>query len=198
MKCLLNFTANIKLFYMKKLLFSVLLLTTTVAALQAQTTKGDWMVGGNFRLNTSGNTEISLTPNAGLFVIKNLAFGGNVNFNYSKDGITKTTAFGIGPYVRYYFGSANIRPILHGNFNFLSSKVKINNVSSTNNGTNFFLGGGGAIFISEHASLDILAGYDHTDYNSLDGTGGFALNIGFQVYLHKHQMDRVRGKKAQD
>lgn len=183
---------------MKKFVLSMLLLATTVAAVQAQTAKGDWMVGGNFRLNTSGNTEISLTPNAGLFFIKNLAFGGNVNLNYSKDGLTKTTAFGIGPYARYYFSSADVRPILHANFNFLSSKVKVNGTSSTNNGTNFFLGGGAAIFISEHVSLDILGGYDHTDYNSLDGTGGFALNIGFQVYLHKHQMDRVRGKKTKD
>ena len=182
---------------MKKLLLS-LLLTTSVAALQAQTDKGDWMVGGNFRLNTSGNTEISLTPNAGIFFIRNFAFGGNVNLNYSKDGLTKTTSFGLGPYLRYYFGGENVRPILHGNFNFLSSKIKINNASTTNNGTNFFVGGGAAVFISPHVSLDILGGYDHTDYNSLDGTGGFALNIGFQVYLHKDQMDKVRRKKTSE
>lgn len=182
---------------MKKLLLSVMLLAAGTIAVQAQTTKGDWMVGGNFRLNTSGNTEISLTPNAGVFLIKNFAFGGNVNLNYSKDGLTKTTSFGIGPYLRYYFGKENVRPILHGNFNFLSSKVKINNVSSTNNGTNFFLGGGAAVFLGDHVSLDILGGYDHTDYNSLAGTGGFALNVGFQVYLHKDQMDRVRGKKKE-
>ena len=174
----------------------MLLLTTTFAAINAQTQRGDWMVGGNFRLNTSGNTEISLTPNAGLFFIRNFAVGGNVNLNYSKDGLTKTTAFGIGPYVRYYFGSAEVRPIIHGNFNFLSSKIKINNTSSTNNGTNYFLGGGAAIFISQHVSLDVLVGYDHTDYNSLEGTGGFAMNIGFQIYLHKDQMDKVRGKKT--
>jgi outer membrane protein len=180
---------------MKKLLLSMLLLATSFAALQAQTEKGDWMVGGNFRLNTSGNTEISLTPNAGIFLIRNLAFGGNVNLNYSKDGNVKTTALGIGPYVRYYFGHDQVRPILHGNFNFLSSKVKFNGNSTTNNGTNFFLGGGAAIFISEHVSLDILGGYDHTDYNSLNGTGGFALNVGFQVYLHKNQVDGMRRKK---
>lgn len=176
----------------------MLLLATTVATVRAQTDKGDWMVGGSFRLNTSGNTEISLTPNAGIFLIRNFAIGGNVNLNYSKDGTVKTTSLGVGPYLRYYFGSADVRPILHTNFNFLSSKIKVNSTSTTNNGTNFFLGGGAAVFISPHVSLDILGGYDHTDYNSLDGTGGFALNIGFQVYLHKDQMDKVRRKKSRD
>lgn len=180
---------------MKKLILSTLLLVASIATLYAQTEKEDWMVGGNFRLNTSGNTEISLTPNAGIFFIRNFAFGGNVNLNYSKNGSVKTTAFGIGPYLRYYFGHEQVRPILHGNFNFLSSKVKFNGSSTTNNGTNFFLGGGAAIFLSENVSLDVLAGYDHTDYNSLPGTGGFALNVGFQVYLHKYQVDKVRRKK---
>jgi hypothetical protein len=183
---------------MKKLVLSMLLLTTSLAAINAQTERGDWMVGGNFRLNTSGNTQISLTPNAGIFFIQNFAFGGNVNLNYQKDGSVKTTSFGIGPYLRYYFGHDQVRPILHGNFNFLSSKTKFNGASTTNNGTNFFVGGGAAIFLGENVSLDILGGYDHTDYNSLNGTGGFALNIGFQVYLHKSQMDRVRGRKAKE
>ncbi len=181
---------------MKKLLLSTFLTAASFAAIQAQTERGDWMVGGNFRLNTSGNTEISLTPNAGIFFIQNFAFGGNVNLNYSKSGSVKTTAFGIGPYLRYYFGHDQVRPILHTNFNFLSSKTKFNGSSTTNNGTNFFLGGGAAVFIGENASLDILGGYDHSDYNGAPGTGGFALNIGFQIYLHKQQMDKVRGKKA--
>ena len=180
---------------MKKILLT-LILSTALIVTNAQTEKGDWMVGGGFRLNTSdNNTVISLAPNAGAFIIKNLALGGNLAFSYVKSGDTKVTSFGIGPFVRYYFTNANVRPILHGNLNFLSSKTKITGLGSdSNTGLNFFLGGGAAVFISDQVSIDGLLGYDHTKYKDFDGSGGFAMTIGFQVYLLKHQMDKVRGK----
>lgn len=180
---------------MKKILLTLILSAGLIIA-NAQTEKGDWMVGGGFRLNTSdNNTVISLAPNAGAFIIKNLALGGNLEFSYVKSGDTKITSFGIGPFVRYYFTNANVRPILHGSLNFLSSKTKITSLGSdSNTGLNFFLGGGAAIFISDQVSIDGLLGYDHTKYKDFNGAGGFAMTFGFQVYLLKHQMDKVRGK----
>lgn len=179
---------------MKKILVTLLgcaLLTGS----QAQTEKGDWMVGGGFNLNTAkNNTVINLSPSAANFVANNLAVGANVKLGYSKEGLSKTTSFGLGPWVRYYFTQANVRPIVQGNFNFVLSKHNVNGNVTNNNGTNFFFGGGAAIFLSSHVSLDALLGYDHTKYNSLDGSGGFAMNVGFQVYLHKRQVERLRGK----
>ncbi len=179
---------------MKKIILA-LFLSGILASVNAQTEKGDWMVGGNFRLNTSeNNTEISLTPTAGLFVIDNLAVGANVTISYSKNGTRKLTDLGIGPFARYYFTTANVRPILQGSFSFITEKTKIGNTSNTNNGANFFLGGGAAIFISEQVSIDGLMGYYHSKVDGFDGGGGFALSVGFQVYLFKNQMDKVRGK----
>lgn len=180
---------------MKKILLTLLPVFTLLIA-NAQTEKGDWMVGGGFQLNTSdNNTIIALTPNAGIFAINNLAVGGNLRFSYIKSDDTKVTDFGIGPFVRYYFTNANIRPILHGSFDFLSSKTKIVGLgSSSSTGINYFLGGGAAIFISDQVSIDALLGYDHTKYKKSDGSGGFAMTVGFQVYLLKRQMDKIRGK----
>ena len=179
---------------MKKILVTLFVLTIT-EALYAQTDKGDWMVGGYFRINTANNnTHIGFTPSAGAFLIDNLAVGGNLTFDYTKLGEEKTTIFGIGPFMRYYFTSANVKPIFHGNLNFISTKNKSGSFSNTNSGINFFLGGGAAIFISEHVSIDMLMGYDHTKLKDFDGSGGFALNVGFQVYLHKNQVDKVRGR----
>ncbi len=162
--------------------------------LHAQTEQGDWMVGGFLRINTSeNNTQVGLTPSAGAFVINNLALGGNLTLNFTKTGDEKTSSFGIGPFARYYFTTANVRPLFHTNLSFLTNKTTIGNVSNRNTGINYFLGGGAAIFISEHVSIDILMGYDHIKLKNFDGSGGFALNAGFQVYLHKAQMDRVRG-----
>ena len=88
-----------------------------------------------------------------------------------------------------------MRPILHCSFDFLTSKTKIIGLgSSTSTGINYFLGGGAAIFISVQVSIDSLMGYDHTKYENEDGSGGFAMTVGFQVYILKRQMDKVRGK----
>ncbi len=183
---------------MKKIILGLIALTG-ISVVNAQTQQGDWMVGGNFRLNTSdNNTQIAFTPNVGAFVIDNLAIGGNINFSYSKTGNNKYTSFGIGPFARYYFTTDNqpIRPIVQGSFNYLSTKNKIgNSVSSTNNGSNYFIGGGAAMFISNNVSIDALLGYDHTKYKNFDGSGGFAFNIGFQVYINKDQIEKVKGKR---
>ena len=183
---------------MKKILFSVLIMAGFSTA-QAQTEKGDWMVGGYFRLNTADeNTQIGFAPNAGIFAIDNLAVGGNLMLNHTKSGNNKYTTFGIGPFVRYVFTTATqtVRPILHGSFSYLSTKNKIGNVSSsTNTGVNVFSGGGASAFISESVSIDALMGYDRTKYTDFDGSGGFAFNIGFQVYINKGQMAKVTGKK---
>ena len=180
---------------MRKFILCVVL-STTIFIAQAQTEQGDWMVGGGFRLNTSdNNTLISLNPDAGAFVIRRLAIGGNVDLTYSKVGDIRDTYFGIGPFVRYYFSKANVKPIVHGKFNFVTEKTKIPSGSNSNTGINYFLGAGAAIFISEQVSIDALMGYDHTKIKDFDGSGGFAMTIGFQVYLLKHQVDRVRGRQ---
>ena len=180
---------------MKKILIT-LILTTGVIIANAQTQKGDWMLGGNFSLNTSNNnTQIALTPDAGIFIINNLALGANLGFIYSKSGDANSTSFGIGPFLRYYFTNAMVRPILHGSLNFLSQKTKITGFpSTTNNATSYFLGGGAAIFISDQVSIDGLIGYSHSKFKGFNGGGGFAMTIGFQVYILQSQMDRVRGK----
>ncbi len=183
---------------MKKIALVFLVMAGTFTAM-AQTEKNDWMIGGTFRINTSdNNTEITLAPNAGIFVVDNLAIGGNFSLGYSKSGNNKYTSFSVGPFARYYFTteSQTVRPILHGNFNYLSTKTKIgSSASSTNTGTSFFVGGGAAAFISSSVSLDILAGYARTKYSDYDGSGGFALSVGFQVYINKGQMENVTRRK---
>lgn len=182
--------------HMKKVMLT-LLLATGIVFVQAQTDKGDWMIGGSFRLNTGeNNTTISFTPNAAAFIIRNLAAGGNIGFDYSKLGNNKTTDFRIGPFLRYYFTQADVRPIVQGSLNYVNRQLKntLTNVSNTEKGINFFLGGGAAIFLNDQVSLDAVIGYNHTKLKDFDGDGGFAMTIGFQVYLLQRQVDRIRGK----
>jgi hypothetical protein len=179
---------------MKKIILAIFLSGIIISA-NAQTDKGDWLVGGRIDLNTAKNsTHIGFTPNAGYFIINNLAVGGNFTLDYTKSGNDKVTDFSVGPFARYYFTNAKARPLLLGSFGYISQHLKGTGYSSDNNGFNFFLGGGAAIFINDNVSIEMLAGYSHTKYKGFDGSGGFNLGIGFQVYLSKRQVDRLRGQ----
>ena len=161
----------------------------------AQTDQGDWLIGGRFDLNTGENSSrFSFSPGAGIFVINNLAIGGNFAIDYVKSGDVKTTDFGLGPFARYYFTTSNAKPLVHTAFNYISSKVKGPSTSITNNGFNFLAAGGVALFINQNVSVEILAGYSHVKYKDFDGSGGFNLGVGFQVYLSKRQVDDMRAK----
>lgn len=178
---------------MKRNVVSVFAFLLIGLAASAQTEKGNWLVGGNLNLNTaSQNTNIGLTPSAAYFFLNNFAAGANVNFNYAKFGGNKTTTFGVGPFARYYFGTLNIRPLLEADLNFTSNKIRpaSGSISTTENGTGFFLGGGLAAFINRNVALEGLAGYDHTSVNG--GSGGFVLRVGFQVYLSRAQVESLQ------
>lgn len=179
---------------MKKI-FLAIILSGIISLANAQTEKGDWLVGGRLDLNTGDNsTYIGFTPDAGIFIINNLAIGGNIGIIYDKAGDGKTTKFNVGPFVRYYFTTAKVRPLLEAAFGYVSSKYKEPGFSATNNGSNLFLGGGAAAFINENVSIELLMGYSRTKYSEFAPDGGFNLGIGFQVYLNKRQVEKLRGQ----
>lgn len=177
---------------MKKLVFVLFVIVTGFAA-SAQTEQGNWLVGGNIELNTAkDDTRINFSPSAGYFFVDNFAAGARVSLDYSKRPNVKTTTFGIGPFARYYFGTTNIRPFGQADVNFTSSKTKTSSTSSSLNGTQWFLGAGLAGFINRNVALEGIAGYRHTAIEKRDGTGGFNLRIGFQVYLSKAQVESIK------
>jgi len=176
---------------MRKMVMTILL-AVIIITVNAQTQKQDWIVGGRIDLNTGENsTHIGFSPSAGIFVIDNFAIGANFLIDYNKSGDVKATDFGVGPFLRYYFLKGMVKPILHTSVNYLSSKYKSPAFSTTNNGSNILAAGGVALFINENVSVEILAGYSHTKYKDFDGSGGFSLGIGFQVYLSKKQVENI-------
>ncbi|HYF30302.1 MAG TPA: outer membrane beta-barrel protein [Chitinophagaceae bacterium] len=178
---------------MKKM-YAFLLMVFTVYNVAAQTEHGNWLIGGSFVLNTNDNsTTIGLNPTAGYFVMNNLAVGGTVILNYTKFGNSRSTTFGAGPLVRYYFGQTNIKPFVHGEFGLISEKTKVGANSNTENGINFLLGPGLAGFLNENVALEALAGYSYTKLKDFDGDGGFAFRVGFQVYLRpRRAVEQIR------
>lgn len=176
-----------------KLIYTCVLMMCFGFGALAQTEQGNWLVGGNFTLNTaSNNTTIGLNPTAGYFVMNNLAVGGTIILSHAQLGENKATTFGIGPLARYYFGQRNVRPFATGELSFQSVKFKSPTETNTENGVNFLLGLGLAAFLNRNVALETIAGYNYTKLEG-NGDGGFAMRVGFQVYLRPREaVEQIR------
>src|SRR5690606_23452266 len=97
---------------MKKLLLSIALLGGVVLTSQAQTDKGDVILGGNVSFNTiktdasgaNSSYDLSIVPNVGYFVDDNIAIGTGIGYQTSRldeaSELGKTEAFVIAPFGR--------------------------------------------------------------------------------------------------
>ncbi len=177
---------------MKYLILSIFSLSSL--SLFAQTDKGDFLVGGNVGFQTGKESNMfNLSPNFGGFIANNFAIGGRLSLLSSKQGDVRTSSFGIGPFARYYIGKAETKPFIVTEFNFLSSKIKAdNNIEITNNGIGWLFGLGFAAFINETVAVEGVSGYNYAKFKDSEGDGGFALRLGFQVYLNSRSVSNLR------
>jgi hypothetical protein len=178
---------------MKKIVLGILSVITMSLAANAQTDKGDWMVGGNMTINTtSGNSQFTLNPNAGYFFANNFAAGANVLLSFGKFDQTKSSAFGIGPFARYYFNvkDEHFKPLVHVGFDISSRTDKGPNYKDSYTVTELFVGGGAAYFINQNVALEGLAGYNNSKVENFSGQGGFQFRLGFQVHLLGHEVKK--------
>lgn len=172
----------------KNSLLSILLLLVITAA-SAQTERGDWLVGGNFNLNTTdNNTNFGFTPMAGYFFFNNFAAGGLFDFTHSKSDGSKSTFISAGPFARYYFLKGNLKPLIVTEFTFGNNQTRIGSTKDKRNYRSMLLGGGLAAFVNEHVAIETIAGYGRSKVEDFDGAGGFVMKIGFQVYLSPRKM----------
>lgn len=169
---------------MKKCTILLVCMIVSFAAL-AQTSQKDWLVGGNFTINTTtGNSDFTFRPNAGYFFANNFAAGAELLMSFGKTGDTKTSEWGIGPFARYYFlKDAKFKPLVHSSFSISRQTVKDNITKIHNTVTRLYIAGGGAYFINENVALEGLAGYNRSKVGSNGSEGGFRFQLGFQVYL---------------
>ncbi len=198
---------------------SITLLTTATA----QTEKGRWTVGaqvGDLKYqdqNGFKSYSISLSPSAGYFVANGLVVGTGVpltvsKVDYSASGLYTTfrstaTSIGLSPFVRYYIGSANMRPYVGISYSYSRADIRFvadytTGAEAKNIGTatTFTPTVGVAYFITR--SLALSAGLNYnveksestTTYPApnVPGAGtsssdnkSVSLAIGFQLFLGK-------------
>jgi outer membrane protein len=178
-----------------------------------QTSKGKWVFGSDASISfnsttikeefdgneLNGKTTVSaltVTPNAGYFVIDNLSIGLDLSFTSSKDkydyeGNTeeyKSSSFGIIPNATYYFTNGNIAPYIGAGAGLLSTKAGDED-SGKFSGLVIKARGGVAIFLSNSFSVNVgvdfltgkLSNKEESSYKVKPTSIG--AGVGFAVYL---------------
>jgi Outer membrane protein beta-barrel domain len=180
---------------MKRIGLNLVAAMLIVSVANAQTDKGDWMVGGNMTINTtSNNSQFTLQPSGGYFFAKNFAAGSELTLSFGKFGDEKTSKVGVGPFARYYFElkSSDFKPLIHADFTFANLVTKSLGLKTSNTVTSFFIGAGGAYFINSNVALEAVAGFNRSKVENESPEGGFLFRIGFQVHLLGHEVSRLK------
>ena len=182
-----------------------------VISLKGQTEKGKVLIGGETKLNftslnskwksdvSSGDngksTNLEFGPQIGFFVIDGLVLGAELPIKYSSetdenDNKNSSTSLAFAPFVRYYFGTSNIKPYLQGEVGFGNLKMKYGPTMSAKMFL-YQIGAGLGIFLNEKVSLDIGLGYESVSIKPKENNNtnfrtighGFGLGIGIVVVL---------------
>jgi len=200
---------------MKKLVLSLIAVTALAFSTQAQTEKGNYIIGGNVELNSGkndgapkSNINFSIVPSVGYFVTDNLAIGTGVGYQFNKYysilsantfSSTKQQAFIVSPFARYYkgineqfkfFGQLSV-PMSFGN-------TKVGDVDGNNyvkvskdNNVGVALSPGFAFFPSKKFGIEFsVNGISYNDYSRKDGNdndngGSKNFNIGANFFAPK-------------
>jgi hypothetical protein len=172
-------------------LFTIVLLCFSWISLSAQTEKGSMLIGGTAGFSSSKqgelkSTDITFAPMLAVFIIDQLAVGGEIGIGFSKAEFLneedKATSFGFAPMVRYYInGSGNIRAFGHGTFRWASVKFDEQDAQS---GIGFGAALGVDFFINNHVAIEAALGYDNFKISDAEeGTGTFGLNLGVVAFI---------------
>ncbi len=171
---------------MKKLLL-ILLLTTgfSTAFIQAQVSKGKWMLGGYGFINPDRYINIYISPTAGYMVSDNFAAGAMVNIEYTNSEHGYAFSYYMIPTARYYFGKSKTQPFIMAGFGIGYFSIFYDN-DDFEDRSEFSYYGGGALglshLINRNIALEVMAGYSNSPITKFRGT---FVNFGFQIFLNK-------------
>lgn len=177
---------------MKKVLFAAFL-TICAQGVFAQINQGQWLVGGSaaFESRKHGDgdagksTYISISPNAGYFVIDKLAVGLRTTFESIKfkDEDDASSTFAAGPFVRYYFLPLGDKVNVFADGTFAFGSVK--DAGESNGFTDFAISAGPAIFLSPNTALEFNLNYRSAGGDAFgdDRYNRFGVGVGFQIHL---------------
>ena len=160
--------------------------------------KNDWNGSGNTK-----QTALNLSPDVGYFFANKFSAGLSLPFEVSWSK-TKVTSFpeeyhgdgysiGVVPFIRYYIPVKSFFLVTEASYGWYYSKntfespdpitgVVMGEDEITIKYKGFSFAAGPAFFLNPYTSIEILANYQRTDFDSMDQSG-FYVSVGFQIYL---------------
>ncbi|MCX2483008.1 outer membrane beta-barrel protein [Pedobacter sp. MR2016-24] len=188
---------------MKKVLLSLIAVAGLAFTTQAQTEKGNFLIGGNVELNTGKtdgaaktNINFAVIPSVGYFFSNDFAVGTGIGYEYAKNyssvdvagtlvgASAQSSAFVVSPFLRGYksvndqfkfFAQLSV-PMAFGNNKI--GDAEGNNMVKTgkNNQVGVALSPGFAFFPSKKFGIEFsVNGISYNDYNAEDANGN---NVG--------------------
>lgn len=176
-------------------------------AMNAQTSKGNWMVSGKTELGfnstetkvefqganvaESKTTSFTLNPAASYFVIDNLAIGLGLGFNSSKTDDDKSNTFSVMPQATYFFTvDGNIKPYVEAGVGYAVNNTTTAGTEVKFDGLTYGAGIGAAYFVNQAVAFNLGVNYLGTDLKNSDNsdikikTNGFGASVGISVFLN--------------
>ncbi|MCG8475364.1 MAG: outer membrane beta-barrel protein [Cytophagales bacterium] len=148
--------------------------------------KGEWVTA-------STSLGVNFSPRVGFFIVDNFALGLDVPLAYiwaKADGAEEsanTFEYGLGGFVRYYFGYDRIMPFVEagGHYNGMSIQ-EVGKDKMTSNSYDLKGMGGVAFFLTEGISLDLAATYMFKsaipEENEVEiSSHNYGLQVGFNI-----------------
>lgn len=195
---------------MKKIFLSIALLGGVIFTSQAQTDKGQFIVGGNIHYSTSksdadnakASHSFSIVPNVGYFVDNNIAVGTGIGYQSAKSSnpgtYGKSEAFVISPFGRYYvpiadkfqfFGQLSV-PMAFGTTKATDADLKVGDKTGSSTSIGVALSPGFAYYPSKKIGIEFAlngASYNHytlenADGDKIKGQGSEAFSIGTDFF----------------
>ncbi len=198
---------------MKKTILLAAIALLGISTINAQTEKGKWVFGSDAGISFTSTTAkaefdgnqldgkttsstFEINPNAGYFIIDNLAIGLDLSFSTTKnkfdDGMDisddTTNAFGVLPSATYYFKNDKLAPYLGVGVGFLSISSGDEDFNKSS-GLAVGATGGLAYFLNTSVSLNFGVTYLYSNQtNKAESdfkvkSNVIGANIGFAVYL---------------
>jgi hypothetical protein len=140
-------------------------------AVTAQTEKNTLLLGGNISFNnTEKVNSFTANPNLGVFVVNNLAVGGELSL-FTSEGYT---SWGVGPFARYYFGKQTSgKP-------YIGASALVGGADGSDTEVGFGAHAGYAFFLNKSIALQL-----GVQYNRMAEMDNFGIGAGFQIHFKK-------------
>ena len=168
----------------KKVIALVGMVVLSSSALFGQIEQGTFMVGGNAYFNYSfpsgvkATSDLNISPNAGVFIVDNMAIGATMMFNSFKGG----SSFSVAPFMRAYYKENFYGQLQVG---FGRSSFEVAGTKTTTSGLNTELDMGYTIFLTDNIALDPALYYNFYTDGSKYGGSNLGMKIGFQLFLNR-------------